>query len=76
MKKIIALDALDESSDDESEDSFRIFDDARDTHAGGAGVARLDHAAPRPFIPATNGLPDVRHHFGMDGEWGRFFLHR
>ena len=74
MMKIFALDALDESSDEDAEDGFKIFDDARDTHAAGAGNARLDRAAPRPFIPAANGLPEDGRHFGMDGKWGRFFL--
>ena len=74
MMKIIALDELDESSDDDSEDGFKIFDDARATHAGSAGTARFDRAAPRPFIPAANGVTEVRRHFGMDGEWGRIFF--
>ena len=71
--KRIALDVLDESSNDDNEDGFRIFDDARDTHAGGAGTARLDRAAPRPFIPAAMGYP----RFAVILEWtaikGDFF---
>jgi hypothetical protein len=68
------LDALDKSSDDDNEDGFRIFDDARDTHAGGDGTARLDRAALRTFIHAANGFPEVRRRFGMDGEWGRIYF--
>ncbi len=61
LKKLIPLDALiDDSSDDNIEDGFKVFDDACLTHAGGAGNARLDRAPPRPFIPSTNGEPEIR----------------
>ena len=68
------MDAQEDSSDSDSEDGFRVFDDVRLCHAGGAGTPRPDRAAPRPFLSSTNGEPDIRRHFGIDGEWGRVFF--
>ncbi len=71
--KISALDALDDDSEIDTEDGFRVFDGACRL-ACGAGTSRPDRSAPRPFHPGENGEPDIRRHFGMDGEWGRIFF--
>ncbi len=71
--KITAVDALEDDSDSDTEVGFRVFEGAR-KFAGGAGTPRPNRSAPRPFIPAANGQPQIRRHFGMAGEWGRIFF--
>ncbi len=64
--KLAYLEGVNEDNDDD--DFFQVFDDFRCCLPGGAGTSRIDRASPRPFIPSINGLPEVRIHFGMDGE--------
>ena len=40
----------------------------------GARTCRMDHVAPRPYLPSINGGPATRRHLGMDGEWGRVYF--
>jgi len=70
--KVAYLEAVSDESDDE--DFFQVNDQPRLCLPGGAGTSRPDRAAPRLFLPSVNGLPATRIHFGMDGEWGRFFF--
>jgi hypothetical protein len=74
MVKIISLDALDDDSDNDTEDGFKVFDGTRRCFSSGTGTSRPNRSAPRPFIPGGNGEPEIRRHFGMDGEWGRIFF--
>ncbi len=70
--KVAYLEAVSDESDDE--DFFQVNDHPRLCLPDGDVTSRVDRAAPRPFLPSVNGLLAIRIHFGMDGEWGRFYF--
>jgi hypothetical protein len=74
MVKITSLDALDDDSESDAEDGFKVFDNTPRCFSGGARTSRPNRSGPRPFIPSGNRESQCRRNFGMDGEWGRIFF--